>query len=369
MSDCGCTSNPTNQCACNIIWMHNTTVDTTTQPWDIIVSSPFYDVVSPDGSIIVMEVHNSITNTTRFEIFKACCPDRYVWACANDTNPWVLFDKLQVDTTWPLTYSLVNCPWDAHVAIWFDVSKLNAPDKRVAVDASCPWKYLEDALKIDASAWNYFDLIKTACELRFKPNPRELFRFDAINSTEMTLNVPWNATWFTFVDDASMNYDATDMSAVSGDIIAWGSYLTVTIPRTARYIVNMQGSYTSTMVHTVRNQICYVNGFSLWNPILDARDEGGWRKDLNADDLISTQTELNTWVARALHWDIPAADWECAEHFQEQLKNHPIPKKRVEILEWLIELHDNVNEWNWKKRLWFLMWLESISNRIQKNTN
>jgi len=40
---------------------------------------------------------------------------------------------------------------------------------------------------------------------------------------------------------------------------------------------------------------------------------------------------------------------ECAEHFAEQLKNNPIPfnsHSRIEMLKWLIELHDNVNEWN-----------------------
>ena len=55
---------------------------------------------------------------------------------------------------------------------------------------------------------------------------------------------------------------------------------------------------------------------------------------------------------------------ECADHFQEQLSNNPPPSTRLELLKRLIELHDNVNEWNWKERLWFERWLESISNRI-----
>lgn len=64
-------------------------------------------------------------------------------------------------------------------------------------------------------------------------------------------------------------------------------------------------------------------------------------------------------------WNLIPCD-ECAEHFQEQISYNPPPDTRIELLKWLIELHDNVNEWNWKKRLWFKEWLKSISERIEK---
>ena len=58
---------------------------------------------------------------------------------------------------------------------------------------------------------------------------------------------------------------------------------------------------------------------------------------------------------------------ECAEHFAQQLdNNYPPLDSRLKMLEWIITLHDNVNEWNWKPRLWFKDWLKSISERIEK---
>ena len=142
-NDCG--QSYVNSCGCNFVACGSTTI--TREENDITICSPIYEVISPNETIDVVKVVNG--NTTTFEIEKECCDDRLVGACENDTTPWVLFnDKLRVDTTWPLTYNLVNCPWDAHVEIWFDVSKLNAPDKKVAVNASCPWKYLEDSLTV-----------------------------------------------------------------------------------------------------------------------------------------------------------------------------------------------------------------------------
>ena len=38
---------------------------------------------------------------------------------------------------------------------------------------------------------------------------------------------------------------------------------------------------------------------------------------------------------------------ECAEHFEQQLNNnYPPLNSRLKMLEWIITLHDNVNEWN-----------------------
>jgi len=64
-------------------------------------------------------------------------------------------------------------------------------------------------------------------------------------------------------------------------------------------------------------------------------------------------------------WDLIPCD-ECAEHFQKQIEDNPPPDTRIELLYWLITLHDNVNEWNWKPKLWWKNWLKSISERIEK---
>lgn len=55
---------------------------------------------------------------------------------------------------------------------------------------------------------------------------------------------------------------------------------------------------------------------------------------------------------------------ECAWHFQQYVRQNPIPWNRKDILDWLIVAHDNVNEHTGKNRLWFVEWLRNISIRI-----
>lgn len=65
----------------------------------------------------------------------------------------------------------------------------------------------------------------------------------------------------------------------------------------------------------------------------------------------------------SLSWLIPCE--ECAKHFREQLMNNNIPKNRIDILKLLIDMHNNVNRWNWKPELTFRDALKSISERIE----
>jgi len=307
---CWCEDNtPLNTCWCSLIWADNTTIDTTSQPWDVIVSSPFYEVVSPLNTIEVHKVIDEESNTITFEIEKECCPDRYVWACENDTNPWVLFnDKLVVDTSWPLTYDLVNCPWDAHVRIWFDVSQLNAPDRLVAVNSSCSSKYLEESLATDDPT--YFTFETVACRSVLTPKPRKLLRAEFKTLTESINVLQWQTTWFQWIDSTRMVKSTNMESAISEENLWWSSdYYTVTIPRDGWYQINMQWSYVCSGVHTIRNQIVRVDTWLLI-PVLDSREEWGWRVDQDANDLINTQWELNTDIALAMHSDIAAANWE-----------------------------------------------------------
>ncbi len=57
---------------------------------------------------------------------------------------------------------------------------------------------------------------------------------------------------------------------------------------------------------------------------------------------------------------------ECAEHFREQLRDNDVPIERIDILKLLIDMHNNVNRWNWKPELTFREALKSISERIEK---
>ena len=302
-------TNDLNICWCSIIGRDNTTVDTVSEPWDVIVSSPFYEVTSPLWTVEVHKVVDTETNTITFEIEKECCPDQFVKACPSDTTPWVLFnDKLVVDTSWPLTYDLVNCPWDAHVRIWFDVSQLNAPDRLVAVNSSCVARYLEDALASDSP--EYFEFETVACRSVLTPKPRKLLRAEFKALTEATNVLQWQTTWFQGINNTRMVKSTNMESAISAENLGWSdSYWTVTIPRDGWYQINMQGSYVCSWVHTIRNQIVRVDTWLLI-PVLDSREEWGRRVDQDANDLINTQSELNTDIALAMHSDIAAANWE-----------------------------------------------------------
>lgn len=310
---CWCNDNKNNVsiCNCSIIGQNNTNVDIITQPWDVLVSSPFYEVTSPLNTIEIHKVIDENTNVITFEIEKDCCPDQFVKACASDTTPWVLFnDKIVINTDWPLTYDLINCPWDAHIEIWFDVSKLNAPDKKVAVNASCSSKYLEDSVSTNDP--NYFTFETVACKSVLTTNPRILLRADLYCNLETSYGLNANQTWFWWIDSWHMDY-LTSIPWTITTRTLWtitSNYLVIVIPKDGRYQVNMQGSQTTSWLHTVRNQICIVKNNLLSYPILDSRTEWSRRVDLDANDLINIQAELNKDIAKAIHSDIAAANWE-----------------------------------------------------------
>ena len=302
---CGCeceNSIPTNWCNCNIIWQDNTTV---TNNWnDIIVSSPFYNVVSPDDSTQVFSVYDEDTNTTTFEIYNQCCPDKLVGACDNDTNPWTLFnDKLRVDTTWPLTYNLRDCPWDAYVEIWFDASKLNTTDKKVAVDGSCPGKYLEEALTVNPLYSEYFEFAKTLCELRLTPKPQELFYADIHTNTALVFtDITANTQWRSYIEAGKRATQSTIPSWVQDDTT--NDTKMVEIWRDWWYTVSMWWScVVGKWIHTVRHQIFIEK--SNWDtyPLLDDRFEWGWVKDWNWDKIIQL------WELENVVSEVNQSDW------------------------------------------------------------
>ena len=82
----------------------------------------------------------------------------------------------------------------------------------------------------------------------------------------------------------------------------------------------------------------------------------------------STDTH-NHFVAllNSLSHTIPCQ--ECADHFKQQLFEVDIPTTRIEMLKLVIDMHNNVNRWNWKKELTFREALKSISERIESKKN
>lgn len=299
-NDCGCQENVhSNQC-CNIVECGSISV---TQEWnDTIVCAPNIEVTSPDNSISVNKVTSG--NDITFEIEKECCDDNKVGSCPSDTAPGYLFDdKLRVDTTGPLTYDLVNCPWDGYVQIGFDVNQLNAPDKKVAVDASCEWVYLSQAL---TSTDAYFDFqVGTGCKYLLMPLRKKLLRAEIYNDQEVTAILTDATDDIYGINSNYTAFQSTIPGAISTATISGINVRAVVIPVDGWYQINMQGSYVISWVHTIRNQICYANDLT---PILDSREEGGWRVDKDANNLIDTQQELNADIAMAMNGDIIGND-------------------------------------------------------------
>lgn len=370
----------TGWCQCSILGRRNTTV---TNEWDdIVVSSPFYDVVSPDNSITVMEVHNATTNTTRFEIFKACCPDKFVGACEADTSPWVLFnDKLRVDTSWPLTYNLVNCPWDAYVQIWFDASKLNTPDKKVAVDSSCAWQYLEDALDVNPLHSEYFEFTKNLCTLRLTPKPKELFYCD-INSTN-AVRFNWltpNTQWFKVIAPNRTSAVASIPERLWVVNVGSDQTRAVTIGRSWWYNLSMWGScVVGKGIHTLRHQL--VINKANWTPeypLLDDRFEWGWFRDWSLDQVIQlnelenvvSEIEQSDWVSllwieaalgRSLRWHwfwqsrtLYLEEWDQIAFYSKwntvtrESNNPPMKYEYAYTARW----NDNLTNWDGSGLFW-----------------
>jgi len=185
-------------CWCNIVGVANTTVVTDNN--NITVSSPFYQILSPDNSI---EVHasNMGANTIVYEISSTCQEDKYVIACASDNSPWTIWDKVRVDTSWPLTRDLHNCPWNAYYEIWFDPSQLNTPDEKVKWKASCNEVYGKDLF----TAWNWLQIVDTWCHgsIRLTNSPFIRPHAQALLETDVTIIYPhWgnnalpNKWWF-----------------------------------------------------------------------------------------------------------------------------------------------------------------------------
>jgi hypothetical protein len=298
-----CNQPKSSVCSCNLSWVNNTTVEQV-DPNSYTVSSPFYDVISSDNSIDVQT--NVEWNTITFDIQKDCCPDKLVWACDSDTNPWTLFNnKLRVDTTWPLTYNLVNCPWDAYVEIGFNENALNPADNKVAAWPWCASGFLNEVLESNSTYFNF--TVVPWCKYQLQPQPRTLFRAELWVNNPNVKNLDGGITIATFLE--SVQHNTTIASAVVNHSL-WllePSTKKVVIPRTWWYHLGLHGACITNGVHSLRNQLVYADTLS---PLLDSRFEWGWREDLNATDTIDTQAELNQEINGNAILDIASANGE-----------------------------------------------------------
>ncbi len=157
---CWCEENPiSNWCNCSIIGRNATSV---TQEWnDIVVSSPFYEVVSSDSTVVVTKTTVADPNVITFDVSKPCCPDRLV-AVSPGCTTWVtLKEWIQVDTSWPLTWTQ---NWCNSMNLWFDVSKLTAKDEKVKWKSSCPAVFWDQLLV----AWEWLNISDVWCKWRIE---------------------------------------------------------------------------------------------------------------------------------------------------------------------------------------------------------
>jgi len=165
---CWCEETPiSNWCNCSIIGKNNTSI---TQEWnDIVVSSPFYEVVSSDSTVVVTKTTVADPNVVTFDLSKPCCPDRLVAVATECTNWVTLKEWIQVDTSWPLTWTQ---NWCNSMNLWFDVSKLTAKDEKVKWKSSCPAVFWDQLL----TAWTGIKIEDVWCKWRVSVTDKQWIR-------------------------------------------------------------------------------------------------------------------------------------------------------------------------------------------------
>lgn len=154
-------------CTCpDILGKYASKVDKS-RPDTWIVETKFVEVTSEDWTI---DVQKSVTkDTITYDLSKACWLDKKVWACAQDTNPWYLFqDKIKTRPNNPLKMDLVNCPWNAYVEMYFDQSAVtwSDTDQKAAVQAWCDPMFLDDAIEV----WNWLKKTISWCSMVIEPD-------------------------------------------------------------------------------------------------------------------------------------------------------------------------------------------------------
>lgn len=203
---CGsCGSKEKKNCDCpNIVGTDCLLVDKT-DPASIVLSVQWpTQVVSTDGTVGITTTTDSENCGAKVYDLNVACDDKKVGACSSDSSPGYLYnDKLRVDTSWPLTYTLANCPGNAYVQVWFDESKLQQivqQDKRVAVNGWCAPRFLDDAVIV----WPWLKKEVVWCRLRVGINCGD--KTDATN--------PWsNPSLQTYLAASVTTFQATNTQA------------------------------------------------------------------------------------------------------------------------------------------------------------
>lgn len=260
-------------------------------------------IVSPENTIGITHIGEEGGFDVR-EIEKPCCDDIFVAVNEDDPGNY-LENQIVADDTGFIDWSVDIWPdWTPVLKPVIDFDVLPDSDALVAASVECePW-YLEDVVGSESS---YFDWNTDDCKVNIAPKPRTLLRAQITCTIEQWYTLTPNTTSRSAIQSNRTEWSSSIPSALWTITIGWLTYETITIPKDWWYLVSFQGSYVSSWVHTIRNQVWTLDGTNIDRLILDARDEGGWRVDDDDNNLINTQTELNTDIAKALHDDILTA--------------------------------------------------------------
>lgn len=135
----------------NVIGGGCVTIDKTDpENWVIKTTCPT-EVISSDDSVDIDHSFDEDKNANIYDLSFACC-DRLVAAWPNDDNPWVLYDKISVDS--PLVKSLSG--WWSQVEIALDIATLQTIlwDELVKVNVNGNANYLQNLL----NSWTWVDI-------------------------------------------------------------------------------------------------------------------------------------------------------------------------------------------------------------------
>lgn len=274
-------------------------------------ATPETAITSTGNTIEVTHV-GIVNGKDTWNVEKECCIDNKVSVDWTDT-PAFLEVQLINSPDSAITRQKVNWPDGTKVMQpVLDQTKISKPDQKVAAANWCASWFLTETLTTNDNT--YFSWDTASCKTRLNVKKRQLLRFDCYVDKEEHIDLQADDVWFVAVPSTAMWYNITSSHTANvgtQTVWTWYTFYVLTIPRTARYNIQMQWSVTSVIAHTLRHQICTIDGNILNDiPLLDSRTEWTRRQDQNSNDLIDAQNELNKSVELKTNTELADADWE-----------------------------------------------------------
>lgn len=370
-------------CNPNIQWDWCVTVDQS-EEGVITISAPCpTEVTSDDWTIGVTEKEPHEWYSKRFDL-TVQKPDKKVWACDSDSNPWSLYDKL-VEGHW-IDLQLENCPWDARIRVEVDESQLNIPNNKVALSwCSGNPDYLDHILTSSSSVvWLERDsnchyvivdkLWYQAWKMVLSTSVTKWMEWNTIGKYILA-DTSWPSRWDYQIIQASFRQDNTVTNWM--EVLAWW----LIAHKRWIYLVSFQSNFECDFwIHWMRVWLVLAHD-ATYTPLLESRFSWPvWLKPSDCDGWIVTSPEDYArefnwmYIARTTEKQWVIAWWSSASLWWvlDRMPNGWFTLVRMEEWDWLFittrvqsstsYYGDYLNWWEWKNWHFTVLWADSAWN-------